>query len=419
MTILRSLLGAVTIAALAACDPIDPTPKQAWPLVELTRQPEQNLQRACVATFDQEIDYFPDRTAFRHSAQLSVQYHRHYKQITFRPAVSAEETVTLLLVQCGAPVPDHAPTTVVVSVPVARIATASSSMLGAAADLGAVDSFVGVSEPRAVTVPQFRERIRQGAITAMGGHVHGNIEQIIGADPDVYFTFHSAYPQFNVHPRLWSLGIRAIPHGDSLEPTPLGRAEWLKLLALLTNTEDRANKLFDGIEQAYLRTAGVLAAGTRERPTVLAGTASQRDVMELFGGANHRARLIRDAGGRFVLEHDRFAGSWLITSFERVYAAGADAPYWIGTRPGLLSVEALIATNPHHRWFESAVGSGNVYALDRGYRGMFAYPLEDQGLNNPHRQLAEIAAILHPHLKDRLEMAEPLLIAPLFIRKLE
>ncbi len=414
MRICPGLLGTALVALLAACDPIDATPKEAWPSVALTEKPEQNLQQACVANFDAQIDYFPERTAFRHSSQLSVQYHRHYKLITFRPSVSAEETVTLLLVQCGTPVPDHAPATVVVSVPVARIATASSSMLGAAADLGLVDRFVGVSEPRAVTVPQFRERIRQRAITAMGGHAHGNIEQIIAADPDVYFTFHSAYPQFNIHPRLWSMGIRAIPHGDSLEATPLGRAEWMKLLAMLTNTEGRADETFDRIEQAYGRTAGVVAAGARERPAVLAGTASQRDVMELFGGANHRARLIRDAGGRFVLEHDRFAGSWLITSFERVYAAGAHAPYWVGTRPGIASIEALIAANPHHRWFETAVGSGNVYALDLGYRGMFAYHLEDQGLNNPHRQLAEMAAILHPHLQDRLGEFEPL-----FVRRLQ
>jgi iron complex transport system substrate-binding protein len=388
-------------------------PKQPLPLIEVTSPPQANLVDGCVANFHESVDYFPERTTFRHSSQLSVAYERNYKRITFRPAIATDEAVEILLVQCGTPVPPHGPNSVVVSVPVTRIASASSAMLGAAAELGVVDRFVGLSDPRKVTVPAFQERIRQGAIASMGGHGHGNIEPIIGADPDVYFTFYSAYPQYNIHPRLWSMGIRAVPHADSVEATPLGRAEWIKLLALLTNTEARANQAFDQVERAYLEAARIVSASI-DRPTVLAGTASQRDVMELFGGANHRAALIRDAGGRFVLENDRFPGSWLITPFERVYAAGADAAYWIGTRPGIQTVGALIAANPHHRWFEAAVGNGDVYALDLGYRGMFAYHLEDQGMNNPHRQLVEIAAILQPQLADRLDVAHPL-----FVRKLK
>lgn len=388
-------------------------PKEAIPLVSVDAPLQTNLVDGCVANFSEDMDYFPQRTTFRHSSQLSVDYGRNYKRITFRSAVSTDEPVEIVLVQCGTPAPPHRGDAVVVTVPVTRIASASSAMLGAAAELGVVDRFIGLSEPRKVTVPAFQERVRQGGIASMGGHAHGNIEPIIGADPDVYFTFYSAFPQFNIHPRLWSMGIRAVPHADSVESTPLGRAEWIKLLAMLTNTEGQANEVFDRAEKAYAETLRIIGESA-ERPAVLVGTASQRDVMELFGGANHRAALIRDAGGRFVLENDRFPGSWLITPFERVYAAGADAPYWIGTRPGIRSIDALIAANPHHRWFEAAVGSGDIYALDLGYRGMFAHHLEDQGLNNPHRQLAEIAAILHPHLADRLDVAHPM-----FVRKLQ
>lgn len=414
MTRLASLAAIVLSLGLGAgCEWRGVAPKQALPLVNVDAPLQANLVEGCVANFREGEDYFPERTSFRHSSQLSVAYERNYKRVTFRPAISTDEPVEIILVQCGTPTPPHGSDTVVVTVPVTRIASSSSSMLGAAADLEVVNRFVGLSEPRKVTVPAFQKRVRQGAIASMGGHAHGNIEPIIGADPDVYFTFYSAFPQFNIHPRLWAMGIRAIPHGDSVEATPLGRAEWIKLLAMLTNTEGRANQAFDRVEQAYAETVRIVGESI-ERPSVLAGTASQRDVMELFGGANHRAALIRDAGGRFVLENDRFPGSWLITPFERVYAAGADAPFWIGTRPGIGSVGALIAANPHHRWFEAAMETRGIYALDLGYRGMFAYNLEDQGLNNPHRQLAEIAVVLHPELADRLGVSQPM-----FVRKLQ
>lgn len=413
---IRSLASLTVLAAfLLACSQLRTEPKKTYPSISVDAPLNHNLDETCVANFRDDVDYFPERTTFRHSNQLSVEYHRHFKRVTFRPSVSAEEKVELLLVQCGTPVPAHADTSIVVSVPVSRIATASRAMLGAADEIGVVERFVGISDPRAVTVPAFKKRVEAGAIAPMSGHAHGNIEPIMGADPDVYFTFHSAYPQFNIHPKLWALGVRAIPHGDSLEATPLGRAEWMKLLAMLTNREARGEEAFDRIERNYQAVLSIIGEVV-DRPAVLAGTASQRDVMELFGGANHRAALLRDAGGRFVLERNRFTGSWLITPFEQVYAAGADAPFWIGTRPGIRSVDALIAANANHRWFETAIARDSVYALDLGYRGMFAYHLEDQGLNNPHRQLLEIASILHPEFAERLRALEP---AALFLRKLQ
>lgn len=410
---LRAIKAIILSISLLSCSQVETTPKNPYELTEIDNEPVVNLRDKCLSRFHPGIDYFPEKTSFEHSSQLSVSYHGHFKRIKFRPAVSSDEPTEILLVQCGAPTPPHDAGTIVVSVPVSRIATASRAMLGAADKLGIVEKFVGVSDPRAITVPSFKKRVQQGRISMTSGHAHGNIEPLMALDPDVYFTFYSAYPQFNVHPKLWSLGIRAVPHADSLEATPLGRAEWMKLLAMLTNTEAIGHAEFEKIESTYRFITSLVRDSIR--PNILAGTASQRDVMELFGGRNHRAQLLRDAGGRFVLNDDQFPGSWLITSFERVYAAGADAPYWIGTRPGIQSIEALIAANPHHRWFKNAIQTENVFALDRGYRGMFAYHLEDQGMNNPHVQLAEIVSVLHPELGPQLRQ----FIAPSFMRKLK
>jgi len=411
----RNGFGIVCLASiLLACSQLDPEPKPSHPAVYVDQPLARNLERACVANHRPGVDYFPQKVEFRHSSQLSVTYHGHFKRVKFRPSVSAEEPVEFLFVQCGTPVPDHGAGTIVVSVPVSRIVTGTRAMLGAADDLDLVDRFVGISDPRAVTVPSFIDRVEQGRISMMSGYAHGNIEPLMALDPDVYFTFHSAYPQFNMHPRLWALGVRAVPFGDSLETTPLGRAEWLKVLAMLTNTEGRADIVFDRIEREY-HSIAKLVPSDADAPRVMAGVASQRDVIELFGGGNHRARLLEDAGGRFILDDNGFPGSWLIAPFEKVYVAGADAPFWIGTRPGIQSVEALIAANSHHRWFERAIADGHVYAQDQGYKGMFAFNLQDQGLNNPHVQLAELVAVLHPNLRSKLRSNSTLS----FMRKLQ
>lgn len=392
MRLLPALM--ILIAAmLGGCSQIQTSEREPYAKVAFPANSVRNLTDSCVAKFDPTIDYFPEKVSFRQSNQLSVTYHGHYKRLRFRPANSPAETVDILFVQCGTPVPDRTANSIVVQVPARRLATATRAMLGAADRMDMTNRFVGINDTRAITVASFKRRAESGDLTNMSGYAHGSIEPLLAVMPDVYFTFHSAYPQFNIHPRLWSMGVAALPFADGLEATPLGRAEWLKVLGLVTNSEARADRLFDEISERYAAVRRKTAIGS-QRPLVLSGTASQRDVMELFGGANHRAALLADAGGRYVLADDRFPGSWLITSFERVYAAGAEADAWIGVRPGIASIDALIAANPHHRWFRKAIETRNVYSQDQGYSGLFAYHLEDQGLDNPDILLSEIAVAI-------------------------
>lgn len=45
------------------------------------------------------------------------------------------------------------------------------------------------------------------------------------------------------------MGVAAIPYADWVEDSLLGRAEWLKVVALLTNTERRATAAFADIDR--------------------------------------------------------------------------------------------------------------------------------------------------------------------------
>lgn len=413
---MRLIAGVLVVAlglSLAACSQADNEPVATYDAAEFSSSRMANFTNQCVSNFDPSVDYFPEKTAFSESAQLAVSYHGHYKRLLIRPATSPSDVIEILLVQCGTPQPkggiSAAP--IIVQVPTRRIATATRAMLSAADRLDIVNRFVGVNDTRGITVESFARRASEGLLVNMSGHAHGNIEPLMAIMPDVYFTFYSAYPQFNIHPKLVELGARALPFADGLEATPLGRAEWLKVLALVTNTESRGNRLFGDIASRY-RDVQRLIPTDAGSPLVVAGTASQRGVMELFGGANHRAAMIDHAGGRYGLSGDRFPGSWLVTSFERVYAAGADADKWIGVRPGIASIDALIAANPHHRWFEQSIARKDVYSLDQGYRGWFAHNYEDQALDHPDILLREIAAAMGRLPGDTPEHAK-------FLRKLQ
>ena len=384
-------------ALLGACTPVAAPARAPWPAVHTgLTGPAWNLDGACVADYRTGVDYFPQKTRFTHSAQLQVEYGPHYKRVRFRPTVATGEVLEFLFVQCGTPTPAHGVHVPVVQVPVQRLVTGNSAMLGALDELGLVDRLYGTEGTRSATVPAVRERIAKGQVHDMWGYGHASIEPVMAVQPDVYLSFYSAYPQGNMHPRLWELGVRAVPQADHHELHPLGRAEWLKLLALLSNREALGDERFAHIVAEYGRWKHV-AASAPTRPRVLAGFASGRDSIEAFGGRNQRAQLIHDAGGDYILGDDTRPSSLIYEPFEKVYVQGADAQVWLGTQAGQADREALVAANALHGWFD-AVRSGRVHAWDRGYTGAWASPYQDQSMTKPHLQLAEAIAALHPAL---------------------
>jgi iron complex transport system substrate-binding protein len=410
---------ALLCALLAACHPLAPAPRSPWPAQAAGPRLPANLDAACVADFRPGTDYFPDKTRFTRSTQLQVDYGLHYKRVRFTPSVDTGETLDYLLVQCGTPVPLHGAHTQVIRVPVQRLVTGNSAMLGALDELGLTDRLFGTESTRTATVPAVRERVARGLVHDMWGYGHMSIEPVMAVQADVYLSFYSAYPQGNMHPRLWELGVRAVPQADHHEPHPLGRAEWLKLLALLTNREAMADAQFRHIEEQYLRLAAI-AATAPGRPAVMAGFASGRDSFETFGAGNQRAQLIRDAAGRYVLGERGPAASLIYEPFERVYAAGAHADVWLGVLGGRAGVDELLADNALNGWFAPA-RSRQVHAWDLGYTGAWASPYQDQSMTRPHILLAEAIAVLHPELASRLPPPGPVPPghASAFLRRLE
>lgn len=386
----------LSMMLLTGCERLDTPALEHYPAREVGKRPEKNLDATCVADYSEDADYFPERTQFNWSDQLSVEYAGHFKRVRFSPSVNTGETLDILLVQCGTPVPEHEATTVVIQIPIRRLATGNSAMLGAADELDIVDHLVGIDNVRTPTVESVRRRIAAGGIQELWGYAHANIEPIMAAQPDVYLSFYSAYPQFNLHPQLQRVGVRALPQADHLEGHPLGRAEWLKFLALLVNREAKANQQFAQVEREYLHWRD-LAAQAPHRPAVMAGFPSGRDSFEVFGALNQRAKLLADAGGDYVLSDLRNHGSLLQVGFEEAYVAGAEAPVWIGVQSGHVSLTQMLEITQRTSWFAST-RTGQVYAFDKDYIGTWSSPSHDNSMTRPHLALADLVQVLHPEL---------------------
>lgn len=381
-------------AVVASCSPMPAREAEQRPAVDVGLRPAANQTAGCVADFHEGVDYFPDKSRFEESAQLEVSYHGHWKRVTFAPAVDTRETLSLVLVQCGTPRPPTGPRDVVVEVPVRSLSTGNASMLGASALLGVDDRIHGVPSGLTVSVPSIRAAVDAGRAVPIYAAAHGNGEQAAALGSELFLTFYSAYPEANLHPLLRRLGVVSAPQSDHTEPTPLGRAEWLKYLGLFFNREAEANRLFDDRRDRYRQLAATVRDVAR-RPVVQLGYPGGRDEWVQAGGRNMLYRLVEDAGGAHRWHDVEIAGSLTFAPMEKLYDRAGEADVWIGSFiPAPASVAALRTDYPQLAWLPP-IRRGAVYWLDANKDGM-RNPWSDQSMTEPQDVLADFIAILHP-----------------------
>jgi len=349
----------------------------------------------CESSYDPAADYFPERITVRYATQFRVEYHKHYKVVEFNPSVDTGEKLRFVLVQCGAPVPAHRSSDYVVRVPARTFVSTNLGYNSTIERLGLTDRLVGLSSLRPVTSPGILAAIKQGAVREMGAGVHANIEKTLALNPDLLFTYYSAYPQYNMHPKLWGVGIQAVPLSDHTEPHPLGKTEWIKFIALFFNRDGLAEKLFHEIEGRYLALAEK-TKNVEQRPHVLLGWNSSRDIWSLHGGRNYMAQLLWDAGARYFWQ-DEIRGSLVYANLERVFDLSFATDTWIsgGFLPATLRLMRASNAIVGHL---SPVQRASVFSPDKGVARFAPSPFGDQTLDKPDAVLADLVQVFHPRL---------------------
>ncbi len=151
---------------------------------------------------------------------------------------------SFVLVRCGAPDPELSGDLARaqrITVPVASLYSASITQLGMITELNRADVVTGVADPADVVDPQLRQRISSGKTVGYGPGQQVNVERVIAAHPDVLVT---SGTDESGYPKLRDAGVNVVADAEWLEATPLGRAEWIKVLAALTGTEKKAAELY-------------------------------------------------------------------------------------------------------------------------------------------------------------------------------
>lgn len=271
----------------------------------------------------------------------------------------------------------------VIKCPVSRSLVSSVMFAHAIDELGATGSIAAVTDGEYFKTPAVRKAIDSGKIINAGSSLQPNPELITACSPDVVLS----NPYQNAgHGILETLGIPIVEMADYMESTPLGRAEWIKLLGVLYGNRHAADSIFEATKENYALWKN--RAG-ENRPTVL--TEMSRDgVWFVPGGKSYMALIIADAGASYPWSDTEESGS-LQLDFASVYNTAHNADYWlIKTDNPEFSYRDLADAYPLNARFKP-FSQKQCYFLDTNNSMFF----EEMSFH-PDLLLRDFIIILHP-----------------------
>jgi iron complex transport system substrate-binding protein len=387
------LLGWLLWIGLSACD------RQS----SKTRSIQSNSVAKCSTVYDPNVDYFPNKVKVTQAKGFTVEYHRNYKVVSVKnPWRNADTTFQYVLVQCNTPIPTGFKNAQIVRVPVNSVVVMSTTHLPLLDKLGLVDSpkerlrqrLIGVSDFNQINTPSVVAKIKAGKLQEVGRSNSTNVEKILEIRPDLVTTYGIGDPKLDSHPKLIEAGLPVAIIAEYMESSPLGRAEWLKFMALFFNREAEAERIFSQMAQRYQSIAKI-AQTAKTQPTVFSGFDS-RGTWYIPGGDSYAAKFISDAGGDYIWKDDRSTGS-LNLSFERVFDRAQTADVWINSSQAWHNVNDIINTDRRYAKFR-AVKNAQLFNPTARMNATGGNDFWEGGTANPDVVLADLVKALHPEL---------------------
>lgn len=377
-------LGAVALCELIAAAPT------------LESRTASNLTNGCVEKVDATADYFPDKLAIEDATNFSVEYRRSYKVVTIKEAYAGGPRERYVLAQCGIPAPQlvgELASAQVVTVPVASLFVLSTTHLSLLVDLGRVDVLTGVAQRDVVMSPEVEGRIKAGKIAefAKVGRVI-DVERVVSARPSLLMAGGTSSATLAV---IRNAGVPVVANTEWLEPTALGRAEWLKYMALFLNEEREAQTLYGAMKDRYRSlSTRATARPDAERPLVMTGR-STRGTFTIAGGRSYVAALIKDAGGRYAWADNTAVGAASVDLEAQIQRA-ANADVWINGG-GWKNLAVMLEDEPRYAAFK-AYRQGQVWVYELPETPTGGNDYWSRSVTHPDLVLADLVKIFHPTL---------------------
>lgn len=352
-----------------------------------------------------------DTLAFKYATQLSVVRYDGYTVATlknpWKEGMTLHQYVLVPKDQESVPM-IHGAT--VIRTPLSRSMIFSTVHCAMLMDFGKQDCIAGVADLKYIKIPWIQQQVKEGKISDVGDGLSPVIEKIIDQRPDALFL--SPFENSGGYGKLEDIDIPIVECAEYMESTPLGRAEWLRFYGLLFGCEEKADSLFDVIDQNYNslkslftvdslrftddytdRSEGLASKSTVNRKKVLLDKITG-SVWYVPGGKSTIGQMIQDAGGNYPWAADEHSGS-ISLPFESVLEKGGEADVWLFRYGG-----------DHDITYDELRSEHQGYDQFKAFRHQQVYgcnvemsPFYEETPFRPDWLLNDFIRILHPELE--------------------
>lgn len=312
-------------------------------------------------------------------------------EVTY-PHKGATSGYKYLLVKKGTTAPKHDADVTVIYIPIERIVCTSTTHIPLLDYLNISDKLVGFPTTDYISSEKTRKLVDEGKIEELGAEKGMNIEKLTVLKPEAVMSY-TMTADLGQLKKVQELGITVLLNAEYLEEHPLGRAEWIKFMALFFNKEKEADIVFSMIEKNYLETKK-LADKAIKRPTVLSGVI-YGDAWFMPGGQNYAAKLISDAGADYLWKSDSTKG-FLQLSFESVFEKAYAADLWIGVASFASLEEIKNADERYTKFNPYQIKQVYTFNARKGAKGGSEFL--ELGYLRPDIILKDLVKIAHPEL---------------------
>jgi iron complex transport system substrate-binding protein len=257
----------------------------------------------------------------------------------------------------------------------------------------------GLASSKYVSSPKVRANIKAGRVVEVGEEGTINSEVIIATKPDLVMAMGNPTASFSKYQNLLNAGIPVVLVSEWLEHSPLGRAEWVKLMAALVNKEALVNTKFARIEKEYARLAKIGRSSLR-KPSIIVGM-PYKGSWFVPDGTSYMTQFFKDAGASYNWYDTKGTGSMGL-NFESVAPVALKADYWINF--GIANTKTDISTLDERYTYFKPFKNNTIYNFNKRVNDIGSNDYWESGVVNPHLVLSDLIKILHPEALPKHEL---------------
>lgn len=326
---------------------------------------------------------------------FSVNEWENYTLINvFNPFQDQSDTLRYVLVPEEQSLPESIPEGQLIRTPVESMIATSTTHIALTEMLNANDVIKGMAGAKYAYSKDIRDRLKAGKITSFTQGEFNN-EVALEMSPDLVMISAGQSSQYDNYRLLVDSGIAVFVNAEWLETTPLGKAEWLKVMGLLLEKEKEASQRFEEIANRY-NTLKAKADEAAQNPLVI-NNMPYKGAWFVSGGNSFTAQYLKDAAADYPWYGNQSTGGLRLT-FETVFEAGLRADVWLN--PGTATTkDDILAIDSRFREFKS-FQTGRIYNNNKRMSPTGGNDFWETGVVRPDLILSDLITILHPKLTE-------------------